>query len=58
MISTTWKTAGLPHQEGEGGEQNKEQLHQVCSGGLEQKKSLNSPFRTIKILQFITSVQT
>lgn len=37
MISTTLKTAGLQHQEGEGGEQNK-QLHKVCNGGAGTEK--------------------
>lgn len=38
MISTALKTAGLLHQEGEGGEQNKQQLHKVCNGGAGTEK--------------------
>lgn len=39
MISTTQKTAGLQHQEGEGGEQNKQQLHKLCNGGAGTEKA-------------------
>lgn len=38
MISTALKTAGLQHQEGEGVEQNKQQLHKLCNGGVGTEK--------------------